>query len=624
LKLGVEFQSIRFSTFEPAYSRGDYTFNGQYSSLPGVSFTGYGVADFVTDKVNFAEVSNIANEPDSRWYRAAYAQDDWRVSPNLTVNLGLRYEYIQPYKELGDRQANWVPTSRGVGTGTATLYYPVSQQNAQFAAPFLNALTADNIALQFIKNPALTDAQFTNFSPRIGISYQLDKQTVVRAGFGIFYGALENTGGTPNLGSQYPFQFNSTYPAGNCVLGNCPTNGFTLEGGFTNAIGSGLLNSVSVPSLEGEQYPTMKTPYTQEENLTLQHSLSQNFSFSIGYVGSVGRHIFNDLHLNGAKAVQNPGNSQQPAAPFPAFSTGSNVIAMSGVTTYNSLQTRLDKRFSGGLSFAASYTWSHAMDDAPTTLGSAGDGGYRDSSILPPIADFSNSPWDTRHRVTLNGLYQLPFGTGRRFMNQKGIVNVAAGGWSTSLTFAAQTGNPFTVTPDITTVAGGSAKAIVVANPYAGGGVPQASNPSAACPAKVHTRTNWYNPCAFGNPLPGSLISPTANAGNPYLPLPGYSYPQYVTDINQVIAFEGGRREQVYGPGYERINMSLFKDFPTFREQLLEFRADIFNLLNTPAYGIPSTTTDSSSGGQITSARTFQSFTPDARFYQFSARWLFT
>lgn len=623
VKVGVEFQSLRYSTLEPAYPNGRYGFNGQYSSKPGVSFTGFGVADFVTNQVNSSSIANISNEPDSRWYDAAYAQDDWRITPRLTLNLGVRWEYFGPYKEDSGRQANFVPTGPlGIATGSAALYFPQQiQSSLQLTPAFLTSLQQDHVAIQYNSNPGLTSAQLTNFGPRVGFAYQVDPKTVLRGGFGIFYGGLENIGGTPNLGSQFPFQFTSNYPAPNCVLGSCPSNGFTLETGFSSEIAAGLQNAVSTPGIVGTLLHS-KSPYSQEENLTIEHTLTPNMSFTVGYVGSVGRHIFNIENQNSSEALLNPGNNSQFAQPFPLFG-GDNFINEGGVNTYNALQTKLEKRFSRGLNFLATYTWSHTMDDAPSALGSSGEGGYSNPNLVPIIDNFADSPWDTRQRFTFNGLYELPFGTGRAHLDRAGIANLLAGGWKSSLTFAAQTGNPFTVYPNITAASGGNSLAIVKRDPFAAGGTPDPTNPSVACAPRTRTKVNWYNPCAFANPLPGSLISPGPNAGDPTQPQPGYAYPEYVTSLPQVLAFIGGRRNQARGPGYERINMSIFKDFNTWREQQVEFRTDVFNLFNTPAYGLPSVTSLNSNGGQITSPRSFQNYTPDARFFQFSLKYLF-
>jgi hypothetical protein len=622
LKFGVEFESIRFSTLAPPYSRGTYGFNGQYSSDPGVSFTGFGPADFLTDQINSASLSNLSTVYNNRWYRAGYAQDDWRIKGRLTLNLGVRYEYFQPYKENSGAQANFFASGPlGVATGVGTLLIPTERKSTPLAASFLAALAQDNVTLQYDGDPHLANAQDTNFSPRVGFAFQVNQKTVIRGGFGIFYGGLENIGGSPNLGFQYPFQFTSSFPAPNCAPGSCPSNGVTLENGFNTEIAAGLQNFVSTPGLIGEP-ENMPTPYTQSENLAVQRGLTDNLTATVSYVGSVGRHLFNVINQNSAEALQNPGNSAQLVQPFPQFG-GDSFVAMSGVSTYNALQAKLQQRFHNGLSFLTTYTWSHTMDDAPSALGATGDGGYRETNLVPIIDDFANSPFDTRHRFTFNGLYDLPFGAGRAHLNQHGPLDYVAGGWSSSLTFAAQTGNPFTVYPDITTASGGGSRAVRVHDPFSSGGSPDPSNPGVTCASKVRNRTNWYNPCAFANPLPGSLISPGANNGDPTTPQPGYSYPEYVRSTSQVLEFLGGRRNQIDGPGYERINMSIFKDFTTWHEQKAEFRTDIFNLFNTPAYGDPSVTSDNSNGGQITSPRFFQNDTPDARFFQFSLKYIF-
>ena len=625
LKFGVQFQNIRFTTLEPSYPNGGYTFTGTYSGIPGVSFTGYGVADFLTNQINSATISNTANEVNSRWYLSSYAQDDWRVDPKLTLNLGLRYEIFEPMKENSGRQANFDPdfSASGIGTGAATYYYPDSQKNTYFAPNFLSALSKDNVSLSFVGYPALAHAQATNFSPRVGFAYQVYPTTVVRGGFGIFFGGLENLGGTPMLVSQYPFQFASNYPAPNCSFGagNCPTNGFKLETGFAQQIATGLLNAVVLPPINGAP-KTIPTPYVDSYSLTVQHALNDTLSASVSYVGSVGRHVLNFINPNSPEALLNPGNNTQPVSPFPDLGGGA-FMANSAVSNYNGLQAKLEKQMSGGASFLATYTWSHSMDDAPSALGSTGDSGYRNPALIPIMDDYANSPWDTRHRFTLNGLYELPFGVGRAHLNRPGIVNEVAGRWSSSLTFVAQTGNPFTVSPDITTAAGGGSRAILIRSPFAAGGTADPSNPAVDCAAKTRTKINWYNPCAFANPLPGSLISPGPNGGDPNSPQPGYAYPEHVTNLDLVQQFLGGRRSQITDPGYERVNLSVFKSFTTYREEQLQFRTDVFNVFNTPAYGDPSVSNNSSAGGQITSPRFFQNFTPDARFIQFSLKYIF-
>ena len=315
-----------------------------------------------------------------------------------------------------------------------------------------------------------------------------------------------------------------------------------------------------------------------------------------------------------------PGTNTQIYQPYPDLG-GIGQIHYAGVSTYNSLQAKIEKRFSSGLSFLATYTWAHSLDDASDAAGNFTAIGDRNLALIPFIDEFTNSVFDVRNRVTFNGNYELPFGRGKAFLNHSSRwLDETVGGWSTSLTYAAQTGTPFTVNPNISTAAGGSARAIMVRDPFGAGGAPDPTNPSTACASKTRTKDHWYNPCAFANPLPGNLIAPvgvTPTGSN------GYLYAAPVTGTQNAIAFLGGRSNVLAGPGYYGVNMSLFKNFATFREQYLQFRADAFNLLNHPTLSNPSDTSDNTNGGQITSPKTFQNNTPDARFLQLSLKYVF-
>jgi hypothetical protein len=173
-------------------------------------------------------------------------------------------------------------------------------------------------------------------------------------------------------------------------------------------------------------------------------------------------------------------------------------------------------------------------------------------------------------------------------------------------------------------VTGGTQYAILMRNPYTPGGTPNSTNPSITCPTSVRNKAHWFNPCAFANPLPASLLTPfNKNNGNPNGPAPGYSYPSYITDENTAKLFLGGRSNQIYGPGIQRMDLSAFKHIHTLESQYVELRADCFNVLNTPIYGTPSTVNIGESGGQITGARQLQLYTPNSRFFQLSAKYVF-
>jgi hypothetical protein len=611
LKFGVSFQAIRFSYLYAPASLGQYYFNGQFTGVPGQSFTGSGVADFLADQSNYADVANAPNIRDAQWYDAAYAQDDWKVSPKLTLNLGVRYDYYQPYKEIGGLQANFIVTGPlGIGTGSGIYQLPTKAKSVDLGSSFLNTLAKDNVTVQYTDNDRLANAQKTNFGPRVGFAYQARPNTVFRGGFGIFYGGLMAEGNT-NIGANFPFSNSANFYAPTCAVGSCPSlagsNNITLETGLAPQVSGGFQNFVSFPGIHATD-ANIKTPYTMNYSFSMQHALSSNLAATVSYVGNVSRHLSLYGAPNTPPGLFVPGTNTQQYQPFPDLG-GIGQIHYAGVSTYNSLQAKIEKRYSHGLSFLATYTWAHALDDASDAAGNFSAISDRNLALIPFIDEFTNSVFDIRNRFTFNGNYELPFGRNKAFLHDSRLVDETVGGWSSSMTFAAQSGTPFSVSPNNSTAANGGARAIPVRDPFGAGGSPDPSNPDVTCAPKTRTKANWFNPCAFRNPLPGNLIG---TAG----------YPSIITDQQTALAFLGGRSNNVYGPGYYQVNMSLFKNFPTWREQYLQFRADGFNVLNHPTLSNPNNGINNN-GGNITGPKTFQSNTPDARFFQLSLKYAF-
>ena len=628
LKAGVSFQNIRFSTLQPQYSRGEYRYNGNATAnLTGagslISNTGNSVADFVLDLQTGGGLSNEVTNGDQRMDNAVYFQDDWRVTPKITVNLGLRWEYFQPYKDVGGFQASFNMTgplkfNSATGMGSTTAQYLIPKQTYGYAMSIINSsayhpnyasiLAQDNITIVPTSDPRLIKAQKKNFAPRIGIAWSPSNTTVVRAGYGMFYGGLESLGYWPNLGENYPFQFTGSFPAGSCTQFQCPTNGVSVATGYTSIIAAGFASNVTGLTMRGSD-PNPKTPYTQSYNLAIERSLTNDIVGTISYVGNTGRHLQINVDANAPLALAAPGTSTQNFRPLP-HAGGAAYVSYSAMSNYNALQSKLEKRMSKGWNMLATYTWGHSLDNGNTPLGSSTDADQRQYNLIPIKYDYSQSPWDTRHRFTFNSLYELPFGKGRTYLNQNTMLDLVAGGWSANATFVAQSGNFFTVqSSNINTAAGGNnTRAVKIRDPFAMGGT---SSAGGACAASVRNRQNWYNPCSFTNPWDP--------ASSQHYIAPG----TYVTDLGSAIGYLGGRRNVIPGPGYERVNMSIFKRFPTYREQNVEFRADIFNLLNTPSLGNPSNRGISTNGGQITSTRNLQRYAPDSRFFQLSLRYEF-
>lgn len=671
IQTGVSFQNFRIYFLQPPAPRGTYSYSGTYTAVTSVGNTGYGVADFLVDQMNSNSITTEPIDNIQNWYNSAYVEDTWKIRPTLTVSYGLRYDYNQPTGEMAGGFANMVPLTRGftysaatgvTGTGTANYVLPAKWQNTPnfLAATFTNLLAANNTTVVYDSNPRLSTGQKFNFAPRVSVAFTTDPRTVFRAGAGVFYGATFGLGSNPNIGGNYPFMIHSGLGATTCVNGNatnqsgiktyCPSlgpttaasavgtgspgaaqnyptsgqyqnPGDTLETGMSNQINgpSGISGFINSTVINGRD-PSIQTPYVLNYDLSFQHALTNNISATISYVGNVGRHLPTLLNTNASAVLQANGKNSTLACWFPSLGCGNPWLHYGAESAYNSLQAKMERRFSNGMSYLASYTWSHNLDNSVDPLG--GGTSYRMWQIIPIIHEITNSNYDVRHRFTFNGSYELPFGRGRAFMtNAPSWLDEIAGGWRTDLTFVAQTGIPFTVgTNGINTPSGqGSARSILVGNPFAPGGSPNATNPQlTSCPTAVKNKAHWYNACAFDNPLNGAA-TPNLNNGIGSFP----SNPPYVADEATAVMYLGGKSNNVYGPGYERINLALGKEFTTWREQYVQFRADVFNLFNHPSLANPSNTGLSATAGQITAPLGLQSNVPDARFFQLSGKYVF-
>lgn len=664
-KAGVSIQNFRIYFLQPPNPRGSYSYSGTYTGSHNSSGpTGFGVADFLVDQMNGDSLTNEPIDNLQNSYNSAYGEDTWKLTPRLTFTYGLRYDYFQPTGEQAGGYANFVPLTWGPGTGTANYVVPAKWQGKSIFAPaFANLLAANNVAVVYDSNPRLSTGQKLNFAPRVGIAIELDPQTVVRAGGGMFYGNIFGLGSNPNIGGNYPFMIHSGLGAVTCgntgntgdntknqgtITNYCPSLGPTtaasvvgagrsgeaqnypssgqfgnpgdnLEIGMTNQISGpngigGFINSTVINGRD----PHIQTPYVINYNLSVQRSFGNNISATLMYVGNVGRHLPTLITTNFSTELQASGANSSLVSGFPSLGTGNPWERFGAESWYNSLQAKLERRFSNGMSYLASYTWSRNEDNSIDPLG--GGAAYRMWNIVPIKDEVTNSNYDVRHRFTFNGSYELPFGKGRMWANSAPVwLDEVVGGWTSDLTFVAQTGIPITVgTNGISTPSGQqSTHAILVGDPYAPGGTPNVTNPKlTSCPTTVRNKTNWYNPCAFNNPLNGkSTPDPTNGVGQfPTTP---------VTDEATALLYLGARSNQIYGPGYERINLGITKNFTTWREQYLQFRADAFNLFNHPTWANPSQTGLNSAAGQITGPLSLQSNVPDARFFQLAAKYVF-
>jgi hypothetical protein len=515
----------------------------------------------------------------------------------------------------------------------------------------------DNVTPVYSNNDRLVSYPIGNWAPRLGIAYQADPRTVFRVGAGIYYGGIEPGGGS-GLVQNLPYVISSSLTTPSCSNGSyCPSlqaQGATIEGGLGPFLTNGIGNFISYPATESIQ-PNVHTPYTVSYNGSVQMALTNSMTGTIGYVGNAGRHLVTlSGGMNFADAIVPSNVNTKVTQPAPQWSSNQYEF-FEGMSNYNSLQTKVEKRFTKDLGFLVSYTWAHSLDDTIDLLG--GDlGTYRDPKLIPIQYDYTSSNYDVRHVFNVNMDYALPFGRGQRWANHGRILDTLIGGWRMDNVFQARSGLPFRVTTSgVTNVAGPSSyNPYMVGDPYSTNlSAPQATATTVGNPncnpslysGGVRNKTHWYNACAFSNPLNSTTLTTnpaqwedgTFTYSAPAIPSPvnpsgpplegalssGGKQP-YINTTAKALLFTGGVANQMHGPGYWRLNTSLFKDFTTFREQQLEFRADVFNILNHPSLGTPSSTGDNGGNiGQITGPAPNQPNTVDARFFQLSAKYIF-
>jgi Carboxypeptidase regulatory-like domain/TonB dependent receptor len=527
-KFGTDIRSEEFTIFQPAAPRGTLDFGPGLTDNPATPFSGgSGFASFLVGLSDGGSINNLHNIDYHHKVYAFYAQDDWKVTPNLTVNLGLRYELFTTIKERNNELGTF-----DLSTGALIVPKGVTAQ----LTPQLAAI----IPVQATGTPGLISPDTNNFAPRIGLAYKVSPKFVVRAGYGIFYGGDEaGPYSNPSMGFNPPFFVSKNFnqPCGaasaNPATVDCSLPGIpTLSSGFP----ANSLTDPEPPPLLFSLDPKLVTPYMQQWHLSTQYELPSNTVFEVTYAGSRGLKQY--IYLNGNQAEPNPDPNLPfaPRRPLPQIDGGIGWFRSAGFSNYNSLQTRVEKRFSRGLTFLASYTWAHALDIASNAdLGAQNNGDFRD--FRNPSQEYGNSDFDIRHRFVFSYLYELPIGHGKRMMgNASGALNQIVGGWQVGGITSVSTGNWFTITDDngVANSDGNSQRPDLIGDPRG-----------------PHCEPNtFFNTCAFADPPSGS--------------------------------FGNVSRNSVQGPGYQIWDFSVFKNFPITERTKLEFRAEFFNVFNHP------------------------------------------
>lgn len=499
------------------------------------------------------------------WYRyphAFYMQDDIKIKPNLTFNIGLRYELPSVLTEKRDRGTNFIPGIGPVLLGTNQ----VLGVNPVLAGPASLTLTPGPLTLSGAGvRPDYGDVNPTigfAYTPRMGSGLFGDGKTVIRGGFRIGFDDLFNN--IPiNQTSNAPWSLATTQAAGTTQPSTYAWNlAFNQNVPLISKTASGT--QVGLVTFQGEAL-NAKMAYAENWNFTIQRQITAGSTIEVTYVGSSGHHLGEYLDANQPRVIVNNPAIRGPLAPnvqvFSYPTWGSSTLgSFNGSSIYHRLIVSGKVHFSERLTMNASYTWSHSIDDASSFLGTTFDSNTPASSNAPLSSQRGNSAFDQRQRFIDAFVYNLPFGKGGRFFtNVSGVADRLVSGWSLSGITNLTTGQPFTV----------------VTNPnvdYSGFN-------------QFNDRPNYV--CSGALPV---------NRGNPHdLFSPSCFAAAYAGQIGTT------PRNAFYGPGLIDLDTTLAKKFAITERVSFEFRSDFFNVLNHTNFALTSADRNLSAGqfGQI-------------------------
>ncbi len=550
LKFGAEIRQIRFPFFQVPYPHGEMYFTqNETSKGTDISSTATGdqMASFLLGAINWGQISTNNFISSQKWGYAFYGQDDWKITPHLTLSLGLRYELFSPIGEGFGRQSNF-------DFDTLTLVIPKGpNQDAplppNFATAFPNVTVQRGQVSQY-----LIPWDKTNFGPRLGIAYNWKEKTVFRLGYGIFYGGEEQQGGNPNRGESVPFNESPQ------LLRDPSASVWSANPYFTGGIAAGYPSNVfSLPApISFRSLATdFRNTLVHKWNVAVQRELPGQMALEVAYVGNHTAHALLQPDRNACPNSPIPNVSCDSLRPVP-YIFGLNGTASFGFGNYAGMTATLTKRLSAGLQMLASYTYGHALANSGTTLSGSGGLGTLDPTNY--ATSYASASWDIRHNFVTSFSYDVPFGKGKKLGgNMSRALDAVAGNWTLNGILTLHSGQPFTI--DGNNCVGHWNRCMPDLVP--------GKNPNDA-PSGGRTPAEWFDRSAVTVAAPGTGGNLGLQSNN--------------------------------GPPLKNLDFSVFKDFPFTERWRLQFRAEALNLTNTPQFSLPDTNLSDGAGlGTITS-----------------------
>ncbi|QHN02880.1 TonB-dependent receptor [Granulicella sp. WH15] len=601
MKFGYEYEHIWMAVNDNNPLYGGYTFSGGYSLCPATdtssncntkAVSDNYWADFLFGLSSNYQLANYFVVHLRQTMDSAYAQDDWKVSPKLTLNLGLRWEYGSPYSEQNNYISNFDPDTQTVLTTSP------GAVSGSGITPF----SGSGVYGHTLMNPDLND-----FAPRVGFAYAATPSTVIRGGFGMSYVHYTRAGSgdilainapqaqfasvnqsTPTTGNHCP-----SLPAQIIAVGtSTPICYATMSQGFPSALvttfNSATDNITYVPK-------DTRDSYVESYFLSVQRELWKNTQLDVAYVGNHGLKLQGFLNAN----QKNPSlGFKRPFANWPSDITAA---VNEFYSNYNSLQVKYEQRFVQGLTLLNSFTWSHALDNATASL-EASTPSPQDANNLS--ADYGQSDYNLPLADVTSLVYELPVGRGRHFASSSNaLVDGVIGGWQVSIINTMQSGTPFNLTygpaaaNQVSQQISATYRGANEYRPNVNPGVKQILNTQIASSGFIQ----YVNPAAFS--LPATTVGNVAG-GVPASP------------------FGNAARNPLRNTPFYQTDLALNKKFSTPVEGLkVEFRTEFYNLLNHTNLYLPSTI--GGTNGSTASTGGIISSTFEPRIIQFGLKVLY-
>lgn len=583
-KVGFEFlryQQDYVSTSDTGGSLGQFIYNGNPTANwnnYGNNNEGYGYADFVLDTASNAQITGLHGLFGQRqWRDAIFVQDDWKVLPNLTVNLGLRYSYEQPNYEVNNKMLN-VNTPYAIGQPFGT---PVNSM-LEYAGAY-NPTTGKT------NSRALYNPYRLGFMPRFGFAYKATPKFVVRGGYGST-DELESTGSSLRLTQNPQFQPAVSKNAGG--PGPFSLGTYSLATGLVGSAGTNTCTSSNCYAWD----PAMRPAVISQFSLNVQYQIDSHTSVQAGYVGQVGQHLAVPLWANqytqddtcaGLSTTALIDACYQSIEPFFALvgnpnspdNPGTDVLkytASRAISNYHSLQVSLQRHMSQGLEFLVNYTFGKSMTNNVGYFGvtNTGDTDSYWQNVNNPRGDYGPSAFDARQSVSATGVYQLPFGRGKQFGSSWNLLtDEVLGGWQLSMNAELNTGYPLTIHQNGMQCQDNCSQ--LLSQDYFGFANQYSKMKIAGRGRVASGEFKWFGTDPTSIPCHSRGTAPTNN--------PDCAYGRPSQDFGT--AHVGTER----GPGFQNYDLSLSKAFKTYKDETMKARIDAFNAFNIASYGPPET-----------------------------------